>query len=279
MLKLAERGPSMPIGRRMQVMKRRFLRFVDGVRRVPPRSGDFIVAGMATMPSRIDTFEIAFASLIRQVDKLYLYLDGHSECPKPARNDPRVVPLLARDFPDLHANGKFLGLALEPAPCLYVSADDDLYYPYDFIATLRRGLSSYDDAAVVGYHGSILQRPLERYDLNRKTFAYNAALRQSLPVDVLGTGAVMFSSNVLCFDVRDWPFTNMVDLGLALEAARRQTPLISLARRRKSVNVLALSQADSISRGLKRDDTRQTKLAHDLLRLRDANTTAVHEAV
>src|SRR5262245_46309979 len=100
------------------------------------RSSEFIVAGMATMPSRAATFPHAIRSIIRQVDKLYLYLDGFSECPAPARNDARIVPLFSRDFPNLHANGKLLGLALEKNSCLYVSVDDDIYYFRKFVPSL-----------------------------------------------------------------------------------------------------------------------------------------------
>jgi hypothetical protein len=264
--------------RAVGVAKHRFLRFVDGRRAAARWGDDLVVAGMATMPSRAATFPFAFASLIRQVDRLYLYLDGHAECPAPARGDPRVVPILSRDMPSLHANGKLLGLALERRPCLYVSADDDIHYAHDFVAALRRGLSASGDAAVVGLHGSVLARPMVRYDLNRTKFQYSAALNESRSVDVLGTGAVLFSSQMLSFDVREWPFTNMVDLGLALEAAKRGMPLIALARRRKSVWTLAGDQPDSIRAALRRDDTRQTALAHELLRVRAAAAAAIRAA-
>jgi hypothetical protein len=250
--------------------KHRLLRFIDSRRAAARWGDDLVVAGMATMPSRAATFPFAFASLIRQVDRLYLYLDGHAECPAPARGDPRVVPIFAHDVPGLRANGKLLGLALERRPCLYVSADDDIHYAHDFVAALRRGLSAYGDAAVVGLHGSVLARPLVRFDFDRTIFPYSATLKEPRAVDVLGTGAVMFSSRMLRFDVRGWPFTNMVDLGLALEAAKRGVPLIALARRRKSVWTLAGDQPDSIHAALKRDDTRQTALAHELLRVRAA---------
>jgi hypothetical protein len=265
-------------GRGLGVAKHRFLRFVDS-RRSAARCGDeFVVAGMATMPTRTATFPFAFASLIRQVNRLYLYLDGHSECPASVRGDPRVVPILARDIPGLHANGKLLGLALERRPCLYVSADDDIHYARDFVAALRHGLSAHGDETVVGLHGSILARPLVRFDLDRTIFPYSAALKEPRPVDVLGTGAVMFSSRTLRFDVRNWPFTNMVDLGLALEAGKRGVPLIALARRRKSVWTLAGDQPDSIHAALKRDDTLQTALAQELLRVRTAAAAASRAA-
>ena len=80
------------------------------------------------MPSRAHTFPIAFESIVNQVDYLYLYLDGHSEVPHPARNHPRVVSIFSRNVSGLRANGKFLGLQFGPAECLYIGVDDDISY-------------------------------------------------------------------------------------------------------------------------------------------------------
>jgi Ca2+-binding RTX toxin-like protein len=82
-------------GRKFAVLKavaRRWLR---------SPSKRFVVAGIATSPSRAASFPTAFRSIVRQVDRLYLYLDGHSEVPEPARNDPRVVPILWSEVPGL----------------------------------------------------------------------------------------------------------------------------------------------------------------------------------
>jgi hypothetical protein len=243
---------------------------VDALLPMPRRSSDSIVAGMATMPSRSATFPYALRSILRQVDRVYLYLDGHTDIPDVVRGNPRIVITRSQDVPGLRANGKMLGLAREDRACLYVAVDDDIYYPRNFIASLRRALAAFGDTAVVGYHGSILARPLVRYNADRAVFPYTTALDESRPVDVLGTGAVMFSSRALRFDVRSWPFTNMVDLGLAIEAARANVPMICIARKRKSVLMLDGIQRDSIFAALKRDDSRQTELARQLLQLRAA---------
>jgi hypothetical protein len=55
-----------------------------------------IVAGLATMPSRAASFPVAFRSIVHQVDRLYLYLDGHQEVPEVARSDRRVIPIFRR---------------------------------------------------------------------------------------------------------------------------------------------------------------------------------------
>jgi hypothetical protein len=240
---------------------------LDARRNVVRAGPDYVVAGMATMPSRAATFGPAFQSMLRQVDRLYLYLDGHDRVPEIATGDPRVVPILAKDVPGLHANGKLLGLMLETRPCIYVCADDDLYFPRDYVATLRTCLARYHDHAVVGLHGSVLARPFVRYNAGRRLISYTDRLGDDWKVDVLGTGAVLFSSSVLRFDVRRWPHGNMADLGLAIEAKRAGVPLISIARRTKRVFALAVNQEDSLVVSRAKDDTRQTALARQLLGL------------
>lgn len=232
------------------------------------RAGDRVIAGMATMPSRAHTFREAFNSIVRQVDRLYIYFDGHNEIPEFVRSDPRVTPILSRDQPGLRANGKMLGLCLETGPFLFVCVDDDFLYPPNLVAHLKDGLASLNGRAVVGYHGSLLEKPLVRYEQNRKIFHYSTELPMKREVDVLGTGAVMFSSTALQFDVRRWPWVNMVDLGLAHEAAKARLPLICLSRHKDHIRVLEEGQPDSIFVALKRDDSRQTDLAHQLLALR-----------
>src|SRR5689334_9730019 len=87
---------------------------------VGSRVGQRAVAGMATMPSRATTFPLAVRSIIDQVDRLYLYLDGHEEVPKSVRDNPRVIPIFAREEPGLGCDGKFLGVVREREPCLYI---------------------------------------------------------------------------------------------------------------------------------------------------------------
>ncbi len=224
---------------------------------------------MATMPSRAETFDTAFRSIVRQVDKLYLYLDGHEEVPASAKNDSRVVPIFAHQCPGLRANGKFLGLTMEDGPCLFAAADDDLYYPSNYIARLRMGLAKYDDRAVVGLHGTRLARPLVGYYKGRDFRGkYTSALDRAQTVDVLGTGAVLFSTEHIRFDVRDWPRVSMADLGLAIAAADNDVPMISVSRPRYPLTALAENQADSLLLARMKDDRTQTELGNRVISAR-----------
>ncbi len=233
----------------------------------PFRSPDerpLVVAGMATMPSRAHTFPTAFHSIISQVDRLYLYLDGHDAVPAAAKDDPRVVPIFSRDVPGLHGDGKYLGLTMETNRSLYLGVDDDIAYPCNYVRRMSKALAACRGPAVVGYHGSILLDPFTSYAKSRETIWFAGALPKARYVDVLGTGTVMFDTEMLRFDVRTFPHVNMVDLYFSLEAATAGLALICLPRRRQYLRVLEEQQNDSIYARLLRDDSVETALAIEL---------------
>jgi peptidoglycan/xylan/chitin deacetylase (PgdA/CDA1 family) len=226
-----------------------------------------IVAGMATLPSRAATLPAALRSIVHQVDRLYLYLDGHQEVPEAARNDVRVIPIFSRDEPNLASGGKFLGLIREPERCLYVSTDDDIVYPPDYVARLAGRLSALGSRAIVGVHGVILRRPLASYLRDREVFHFADALYYDRAVNVLGTGTMMFDTAVFRFDVRNLGQLNMTDLNVAVEAARSGLPMICVARMRNFLLALEEGQSGSIYSRLEKDDSRQTSRALELLAL------------
>jgi len=225
---------------------------------------------MATMPSRAVTFPEALRSILPQVDRLYLYLDGHQEVPEASRHDERIIPIFSRDEPGLAGAGKFLGLERETEPCLYVTVDDDILYPPNYVAYLAARLRAHGSRAVVGVHGSVHHRPLTSYKRNRDIFHFTGQLKFEQTVDALGTGTTMFDTAVLRFDVRRWPQINMSDLDVAIEAAKSRLPMICVARRRNFLQALSNDQPDSIYSAMSRDDSRQTSRALELLALRSA---------
>ena len=188
--------------------------------------------------------------------------------PEVARNDTRVIPIFSRDGPKLGGAGKFLGLIRELETCLYFGVDDDIDYPPNYVAQLHARIKAYEYKAVVGVHGSVLNRPLASYLRDRKYFNFADSLQCEQIVDTLGTGTLMFDTAVLRFDVRRWQRLNMSDLNVAVEAAKSKIPMICVARNKSFLRPLGDSQSDSIYHALEKDDSRQTSLALELLAFR-----------
>ena len=110
---------------------------------------------MATMPSRADTAPRAIASILAQVERLWLFLDRFDVIPAYAEHE-RIHVLRTTEVGDIRANGKLAGLARETTPCTFFSLDDDVEYPADYCDTLESQLANYGGRAAVGVHAAIL---------------------------------------------------------------------------------------------------------------------------
>jgi hypothetical protein len=233
-----------------------------------PISDRRVVAGMATMPSRAATFPIAFRSIVHQVDRLYLYLDGHQQVPEVARIHTHVIPIFSHEEPKLGTAAKFLALIRELETCLFVGVDDDIEYPPNYVTKLHARIKAHRYRVVVGVHGAVLRRPLISYLRDRSVFYLADSLQCELAVDILGTGTMMFDTAVFRFDVRRWPQLNMSDLNVAVEAAKSGLPMICIAREKNFLFPLEVNQPDSAYRALTKDDSRHTSRALEVLALR-----------
>jgi hypothetical protein len=221
---------------------------------------------MATMPSRAETAPRAIASILDQVDELWLFLDRFDAIPEYALRE-RIHVLRSQEVGDLRANAKFLHLSLHERPCTFFGVDDDVLYPDDYCATLESWLRRYSDAAIVGAHGGLLPAPVGSYSRDLKVLHRRAAQGEAREVDLLGSDSLAFRTSVFGFDVREWADVNMVDLSFALTARRRSMPLVTIPRRAYWMQALDEDQDDSIWLSVLRDDSRQTVLAQELVAL------------
>ncbi len=217
------------------------------------------------MPSRSATAPHAIASILPQVDRLWLFLDCFDETP-PYASDERIRVVRSQDAGDLRANGKFVALLLEEEPFTFFGCDDDIEYPVDYCSRLCSSLDRYGDV-VVGVHAAVLRVPPNSYARDLKVLHRRSRQDRVAGVDLLGSDSVAFHSATLEFDVRRWPDVNMVDLSFALEARRRAIPLVMVDRPAHWLRALAENQDDSIWVGVLADDSRQTELARGLAAL------------
>ena len=220
---------------------------------------------MATMPSRSETAPHAIASLLSQVERLWLFLDRFDLVP-PYALDERIRIVRSQDVGDLRANGKLVGVALDDEPSIFFGVDDDIEYPADYCATLESNLRRYS-GAVVGVHAAVLRAPVESYERDTKVLHRRAEQKRPEGVDLLGSDSIAFRTTTLRFDVREWPDVNMVDLAFARIAREREIPLVKISRPAHWMRALDENQHDSIWAGVLRDDTRQTALARELAAL------------
>lgn len=188
-----------------------------------------VMGFMASFPARQQKLRLAVESLLPQLDRLYIYLNGYDEVPE-FLLDERIVAIPAAKISDLRDNGKIFHMADAPEG-YFLTVDDDIEYPHDYAEHLVRSIEEYDRRSIVGVHGVILEQPLTRYfSPNRKVFSFKHALAADEPVHLLGTGTVAFHSSSLRPTLDMFPSTGMADVWMAIAAKRMGVRMVAVRR-------------------------------------------------
>ena len=207
---------------------------------------DARIVAMATFPPRKEGMLQVVSALLPQCDKFYLYLNKYKEVPPELPVDDRLVPVLAgpdQELPDVGSHGKFYWLGKDPG--YYLSVDDDIFYPPDYVEYLVAGVEKYKRRAIVGLHGGIYRvrpggaLPPGGFAKDHRTlYPYDKAFSKDMSVHILGAGVMACYPQALGLTsaVCTGPLDSGDDEDIALWAQRTRTPLIRLAGKNKWVN-------------------------------------------
>ncbi len=191
-----------------------------------------IIAGVATIPSREAAFRQMLASVADQVDRLHVYLSGHVGFLKGLPPHVSQWKVGGADFGDA---GKFCGLGeAYSKEAYYLTFDDDMLYPPDYVKTMINGIERYKRKCVCSFHGrSFGKRPIQNYyrGATQRHYCLRNVVRDE-HVDVPGTGCMGFHTSTLELSMEDFPSKNMADVHMAV------------ALRRAGVNAICLKHAD-----------------------------------
>jgi hypothetical protein len=192
-----------------------------------------IHAAVASVPEREAELRRVVAALLPQVDVLHVYLNGYEDVPDFLVDDSTAIDVArSQDWGNVRDNGKFFFLDRTPPDAYYVTVDDDLVYPADYVETLVAKIKMYGRRAVVGVHGVRLANPMTRFYANRTVLLYSRALPADESVHLLGTGTVAFYKDTLDLRYADFGKPGMADLWLAVAAKRQGIPMRCVARTR-----------------------------------------------
>ena len=192
-----------------------------------------VIVSLCSIPERAELLRQTLASLAPQVDAMHVYLDRYESIPDFVRDcHPQVQVYLSHDYPGLRDNGKFLAFAAQPGDCYYFTADDDILYPPDYVASMIRRIEHYGREAVIGVHGVLLPEEAEGYfSVYRKVLMFKRELEHDALVNNLGTGTVAFHSTLLRgLELEHFQESGMADLYLSVFCKQRNIPMIAIAR-------------------------------------------------
>ncbi|MEO8863091.1 MAG: hypothetical protein ABI354_02095 [Candidatus Saccharimonadales bacterium] len=228
-----------------------------------------IVAALASMPERLPYLEEVVDAIRPQVDVLRVYLNNFDAIPSfLSEEEGRLSSAAAGDLGD---SGKFYWFdeREDTSHTHYLTLDDDLGYPDDYVSSLVREFDARSGSAIIGVHGSTLSQPIEDFVTSREErFRFYQGLERARTVHLLGTATTLLSRDTLNLNLDDFKsLRNASDLHLAIAAQRQKVPMIAVARPDQWITEERPWQAEgySIWKSVRNHSTPQTKLARTAL--------------
>ncbi|ULB45240.1 tetratricopeptide repeat protein [Limnospira fusiformis KN01] len=192
-----------------------------------------IVCGLATIQERKEALKDTVESIIDKVDKLIVYQNGYKEKFDFLQNDKIEVISSLETGIDMGDAGKFYSIKNYPN-CYYLSIDDDLIYPSDYVDTLISTLKKYDNKIIATFHGRTLKLNAKSYyedilsayrclkDVNSEEFVHFG-----------GTGVMAFHTNTVQISFEHFKHPNMADIWMGLYARENNIPILVVPHKSK----------------------------------------------
>lgn len=196
-----------------------------------------VYVSICSIPSREKQLANVVKALSPQVDYFHFYLDGYAKVPKFIEElGDRATVVVSKDkATSIRDNGKFIlleKLLKNNIDAYYLTCDDDLVYPVDYVNCLLAKLAQYQEQAVVGVHGVIIPSSISKYfSPQRLVYNFNKGLQADRAVNILGTGTVAFRvSQFKEFKLSNFSQPGMVDLYFAIYCKENNLLQVAIQR-------------------------------------------------
>ena len=206
---------------------------------------DKIYANMATIPNRIAQLEIVVNCILPQVDHLNVYMNGFEEVPWFLQGNSKISVERSQDHGDRGDAGKFFWS--DKVSGYYLTIDDDIVYPPDYVATLKSALDSRGKECAVGVHGEIYGDEIRHWTKDRtKTLHFFYELDKDTPTCILGTGCAMYHTEHIKVTPNDFKSPNMADVWFCLLCNQQEKPRIVISHQRAWLQILPVPVEQTI---------------------------------
>lgn len=178
-----------------------------------------VTAYMATFPTRELIIAEAVESLLPQVDKLVIWVNGEMELPQACYHE-KVELYWGKDVLgfDIGCAGKF-AFCFEWDGYIF-TVDDDIVYPADYVEKSIAKIEEYNRECIFSYHGRITKLPITTYR-SSKDMVKNCSFQQDVGKDtechIIGTGVTFFHADTIFpkYDIMEMKHTNVSDIHFA----------------------------------------------------------------
>lgn len=209
-----------------------------------------IIVGIASIPARISQLINTVNSLYNQVDKINLSLNHYTAIP-----DELKLPKIEAELTQGTDEQKFRKVEGE----IYLSCDDDLIYPEDYVKTIKDALTVYDNH-ILTFHGRNFDSfPIQSYYKSKaRKYRCLDKVADDIPVQIGGTGCMAFKPDKFSLSLQDFPHKYMADIQLSIKAKNAGHKIICLAH--ESGWIKYQSVENTIFERFRNDDRLQTSL-------------------
>ncbi len=180
-----------------------------------------ITANLATIKSRSKTLQQVVDTLSDQVTIVRVYANDY----EPILTGKNVEVYTGKDYTD---NSKFFWLPESKG--IYLSCDDDLLYPPDYVEKIIEGMKKYPNCWLTFHGRKMLGLGLDYY---RGHIVYRCLgdVNGDYEIDIAGTGVSAFNTKDFSFDMKKWNYFKMSDIMASQEIAKAGKKIICLSHR------------------------------------------------
>jgi hypothetical protein len=227
---------------------------------------DKAIIGIASYDNRIESLQATVLSLINQCDEMHIYLNDYSHVPFYLNNPKIIVYQSEKERGNLGDVGKFYGLTKINKPCYYLTCDDDLTYANNYVSKIITKIDYYKKEQVITMHGRNFNSfPVKSY-YHGKARSYACLQRNSIdmPVQVGGTGAMGFWSDLIKINIDFFQYINMSDIYLAKYCNSEKILITCIAHNQGIIIHNKIDMNDTIYAKYGSNDEIQTKLINSI---------------
>ncbi len=156
-----------------------------------------ISVAIATYPARRKSLIETVDSLICQVDYLLLYLNDYQEIPEEIQKHKyrNKIICVIDEAGQRRAEGKFHWM--HRVNGYYLTCDDDIIYPEDYVERLVAAIDENSRQKVVGLHGMVFHDFIASFKADRKEFyRFSEEVTEDKACHLLGTGVCGFHASL-----------------------------------------------------------------------------------
>lgn len=181
-----------------------------------------------TMPSRTEWLRYTIASIIGQVDMLYVFLNDFTHIPDYLLGNEKIVCISSIDW---GSAGRFF--MADKVNGYYFMLDDDLIYPPDYIEKMIEKIEQYERRAVITLHGRILKQPLDNWFTGQEVIC--RCLHDwpdDMEIHVGGTGVMGYHADTIKIKLSEFKNRNLDDVEFSIFAQAQKVPIVAVNHER-----------------------------------------------